>query len=121
MKSQILIYIALAIVSFIQNMAFTFTSRSRNSGDPDYHRKAAWGSNGIWLLNQIFLVKIIWKPIMEGNNYGHVAIASIIYILFTTEGSVFMMKLMLGKINVPYLSKWFLEKGSRKVGSEVKK
>jgi len=118
--NQILIYIALAVVSFIQNMAFTFTSRSRNSGDPNYHRKAAWGSNGIWLLNQIFLVKIVWEPVMSGD-WLSVLIAGIIYIIFTTEGSVFMMKLMLGHVNVPFLSKWFTEKGSRKVGANEKK
>jgi len=116
----ILTYIALAVVSFIQNMAFTFTSRSRNSGDPSYHRKAAWGSNGIWLLNQIFLVKIVWEPVMTGD-WLSVTIAGIIYVIFTTEGSVFMMKLMLGQIEVPYLSKWFTEKGARKVGADKKK
>ncbi len=42
----------LVVVSFIQNMAFTWTSRSRNSGDPAYHRFAAWSSNGVWFLAQ---------------------------------------------------------------------
>jgi putative flippase GtrA len=114
----IAIYIALALVSFIQNMAFTFTSRSRNSGDPSYHRKAAWGSNGIWLVNQIFLVKIIWEPVMSGD-WISVAIAGIIYIIFTTEGSVYMMKLMLGHHD-SWLGRLFKEEGSRKVGSNKK-
>lgn len=117
--SQIVTLILLAIVSFIQNMAFTFTSRSRNSGDPQYHRYAAWGSNGIWLLNQIFLVKIIWEPVMKGDNWTHVILASVIYIFFTTEGSVYMMKLMLGHID-NRLGRFFREKGARKVGSEKK-
>jgi hypothetical protein len=46
-----------------------------------------------------------------------VTIAGLVYIIFTTEGSVYMMKLMLGHINVPYLSDWFTEKGKRKVGA----
>jgi putative flippase GtrA len=116
---SILLLLALAAISFIQNMAFTFTSRSRNSGDPQYHRYASWGSNGIWLLNQIFLVKIVWEPVMDGN-WIQVIAAGIVYIIFTTEGSVAMMKIMLGIVNVPFLSKWFTEKGDRKVGSDKK-
>jgi hypothetical protein len=100
-------------------MAFTFTSRSRNSGDPSYHRKAAWGSNGIWLLNQIFLVKIVWEPVMNGD-WLQVTLAAIVYIAFTTEGSVYMMKLMLGHITKGALAKLFKEKGSRKVGADKK-
>ena len=115
---SVLIYVLLAAVSFVQNMAFTFTSRSRNSGDPSYHRYAAWGSNGIWLLNQIFLVKIVWEPVMKGD-WLSVGIASIIYIIVTTEGSVYMMKLMLGHINNK-LGRFFREKGSRKVGADKK-
>ena len=115
----IITFILLAVVSFIQNMAFTFTSRSRNSGDPSYHRKAAWGSNGIWLLNQVFLVKIVWEPVMSGD-WLQVFIAGIIYIIFTTEGSVYMMKLMLGKTKDSWISRLFREKGARKVGSDAK-
>lgn len=111
-----LLLLALAIVSFVQNMAFTFTSRSRNSGDPEYHRYASWGSNGIWLLNQIFLVKIIWEPVMNGD-WLQVFLAAIVYIIFTTEGSVYMMRIMLGRTKNALLNKWFAEKGSRKVGS----
>lgn len=114
---DIIIFTLLAIVSFIQNMAFTFTSRSRNSGDPNYHRKAAWLSNGIWLVNQIFLVKIIWEPVMN-SDWIQVMIAAIIYITFTTEGSVYMMKIMLGLTNKNLLSKLLKEKGSKKVGAD---
>ena len=59
-------FIVLGIVAFIQNCFFTFTSRSRNSGDPNYHRYAAWGSNGVWYICQIFFVGLIWKPMMNG-------------------------------------------------------
>lgn len=31
----------LACLAFIQNAAFTLVSRSRNSADPDFHRKCA--------------------------------------------------------------------------------
>lgn len=75
--------LALAVISFIQNMAFTFTSRSRNSGDPQYHRFASWASNGVWMVNQIFLVKIVWEPVMSGE-WMYVFLACIVYIIFTT-------------------------------------
>lgn len=104
-----------AVVSFVQNMAFTWTSRSRNSGDPNYHRYASYASNGIWFICQMFIVSIMWKPLMSGNLLL-VFIGGIIYVISTAEGSVFMMKLLLGKINVPYLTNIFVEKDKKQVG-----
>jgi len=97
--------IILAVLAFIQNMAFTLVSRSRNSADPGYHRFCAWGSNGIWFLCQVCIVKSIWSAI-EAGNYWYVLAAGIIYTLSTTEGSVFMMKRLLKT-----------EKGKRRVGA----
>ena len=108
-------YLLLILVAFIQNMAFTWTSRSRNSGDPTYHRYAAWSSNGVWFMCQLFVFKLIWEPLLNGD-YWQVAIGGFIYTLATTEGSVFMMKILLGKINIPILSKFFVEKNKRQVG-----
>jgi len=104
------------MVAFLQNMSFTWTSRSRNSGDPNYHRYAAWCSNGVWYLCQLFVVTLIWKPLLAGQ-FLQVAIGGIVYVLATTEGSVLMMKILLGHINIPYLSKFFVEKDKRKVGA----
>jgi len=113
----VLLLVLLGCVSFIQNMMFTWTSRSRNSGDPDYHRFASWGSNGVWFLAQMFIVKLMWEPLMKGD-WAIVAIGGLIYIAATTEGSVFMMRILLGK--VPWLPKWLsrllVEQGKRKVG-----
>lgn len=119
MTQYFLTLLALAFISFIQNMAFTFTSRSRQSGDPSYHGKAAVLSNGIWLLNQIFLVKVIWEPVMTGA-WFEVLLAGAIYVYFTTAGSVYMMRLMLGEKHLPYIGKYLVEKGARKVGAESK-
>lgn len=107
----------LVVVSFVQNMAFTWTSRSRNSGDPSYHRFAAWSSNGVWFLAQMTVVKIMWEPLMAGE-FWKVAIGGVFYVLSTTEGSVFMMKLLLGHLNdkYPKMSAFFMEKGKREVG-----
>ena len=113
----VLLLILLGIVSFVQNMFFTWTSRSRNSGDPDYHRYASWGSNGVWFLAQMFIVKLMWEPLMSGQ-WLIVLFGGIVYIISTTEGSVFMMKILLGQ--VPWLPKWLsillVEQGKRKVG-----
>jgi len=115
---NLLLLIPVLIVTlFIQNMAFTWTSRSRNSGDPSYHRFAAWASNGVWFIAQVFVVKLIWEPLMDGQ-FLYVAVGGIVYILSTTEGSVFMMRLLLGHETerFPRLSKFFMEKGKREVG-----
>ena len=101
----------MGIVSFFQNMAFTWTSRSRNSGNPSYHRYASILSNGIWFLCSLFIWKQVWpilqKPINDFNliDISRLIITVLIYILSTTEGSVLMMKILLKK-----------ETGDKKVG-----
>lgn len=95
----------LAGIAFVQNACFTLTSRSRNSGDPNYHRFAAWGSNGIWFICNVAIIRQIWEPIMRGD-WLYIAIAGAVYVIATAEGSVIMMK---------YLLK--TEKGKRKVGA----
>ena len=110
--SFFIILILMVVVAFFQNMAFTAVSRSRNAGDPSYHRKCAWGSNGIWIICQMF----IWSQIMpvliaSPSTWTPEAIIKIIvtlgaYTLATTEGSVLMMKILLKK-----------EKGNRRVGA----
>lgn len=95
----------LAGIAFVQNMAFTLTSRSRNSGDPGYHRLAAWGSNGVWFACYVAVLKQIWEPIMNGQ-WWYAILAGIVYTVATAEGSVLMMKILLKT-----------EKGKRKVGA----
>ncbi len=95
----------LAIVAFVQNMAFTWVSRSRNSGDPTYHRKAAYCSNGIWFLTNILIWKQVWTAIETGS-WLHLVAAGVAYCIATSEGSVFMMKRLLRS-----------EKGKQRVGA----
>ncbi len=97
----------LIVVAFIQNMAFTLVSRSRNSADPDFHRKCAWCSNGIWFLCYMFLMRSIWKDLMAGNMLP-VFLVGAAYALATAEGSVLMMKIAIMR-----------EKGKRRVGARV--
>ena len=99
---------ALAPVAFIQNMFFTLVSRSRNSQDTDYHRVCAWGSNGVWFICQVMIVKNIWTAIMAGQ-WWYAIVAGIVYSLATTEGSVLMMKRLIKS-----------EKGKRRVGANDK-
>ena len=105
MIENILILVLLAVVSYIQNMAFTWTSRSRNSGDPDYHRYASWCSNGVWFICQILIVKQIWTAINNGD-WLMIIFAGLVYVIATTEGSVKMMKILIKH-----------ETGKRKVGA----
>lgn len=100
--------LALAPVAFIQNMFFTLVSRSRNSQDTDYHRYCAWGSNGVWFICQVMIVKNIWSAIMAGQ-WWYAIMAGIVYSLATTEGSVLMMKRLIAT-----------EKGKRRVGASDK-
>lgn len=98
---------ALAPVAFVQNMFFTLVSRSRNSADPNYHRYCAWGSNGVWFICQVLIVKNVWQAIHDGN-WLYAALAGLVYALATTEGSVCMMKRLLKT-----------EKGKRRVGARA--
>ena len=96
----------LACVAFIQNMAFTASSRSRNSGDPIYHFKVALWSNGIWFICFTFIMKNIWEALLVGD-IATIAIVGLVYVLATSAGSSFMMKVLLKK-----------EKGKRQVGAK---
>ncbi len=97
--------VLLACAAFVQNMAFTWVSRSRNSGDANYHRYAALCSNGVWFLTQVFMLSQLWPALTHGD-WLRVAITGAVYIAATTEGSVLMMKILLKT-----------EKGKRKVGA----
>ena len=77
-------------------MAFTASSRSRNSGNPKYHFKIAVTSNGIWFICHILVWKQIWDSINTGN-YWMLLITGIVYVVCTSAGSSYMMKIMLKK------------------------
>jgi len=97
--------IALGLVAFVQNMAFTWVSRSRNSGDPSYHRYASICSNGIWFVTQILVWQHVWE-ITKSGDWWRLALVGAVYVLATTEGSVLMMRILLKR-----------ESGKRKVGA----
>ena len=113
---EIYLIIFMIPVFFIQSMTFTWVSRSRNSGNPTHHRMASLCSNGVWFISQMTIIKFVWKPIIDGD-WLLVVVAGTVYVLSSAEGSVFMMKVLLDKIRIPLLSKWFSEKGNKQVGA----
>lgn len=95
----------LAVIAFVQNMAFTATSRSRNGADVAYHRRVSYLSNGVWFATQVLIFGSLWQSMTTGS-YGKIALVGIVYILATTEGSAFMMARLLKR-----------ETGSRRIGA----
>lgn len=95
----------LAATAFIQNMAFTWVSRSRNGGDVGYHRMASLASNGVWFVTQILLYGSVWSALTQGA-WWRIAVTGLVYVIATTEGSCLMMRILLRT-----------EKGKRKVGA----
>lgn len=96
---------ALAAMAFVQNMAFTWVSRSRNGGDIGYHRFASWASNGVWFATQILLYSTVWNSLTTGD-WWKIAATGFVYIVATTEGSCLMMRILLRT-----------ERGKRQVGA----
>ncbi len=84
----------LGAVAFIQNMAFTWVSRSRNGGDVAYHRRASWASNGIWFFTQLLLWNVLWSKLTTGE-WWKIAVVGVVYVLATSEGSCMMMARLL--------------------------
>lgn len=84
----------LGVVAFVQNMAFTWVSRSRNGGDVGYHRRAAWASNGVWFVTQLLLWNVLWSQLTTGPLWK-LALVGIVYVAATSEGSCVMMRRLL--------------------------
>lgn len=99
---MVLALLGFAFAAFLQNMAFTWSSRSRASGDPNYHRYASWCSNGVYYITNALLTLYIVKT----GGLAALALQGVIYTIVTAEGSVWMMKILLRK-----------ETGKRKVGA----
>lgn len=88
----------------VQNAMFTWSSRSRNSGDWNYHRRAAWASNGIYFITNALVTLYIVKY----NNPLAMVLQGALYTIAASEGSVFMMRKLIKA-----------EAGKRKVGSQL--
>ena len=116
-----LVLVILFIVGFIQNMAFTAVSRSRNSGDVRHHFKTAIASNMIWFVCNFFILfGTMLKSITDGDILTSLEVLTV-YVLGTALGSSFMMMISLGKVRFPKGFKWLenhlVETGKKKVGA----
>lgn len=83
-----------AVVAFVQNMAFTWVSRSRNGGDVGYHRQAAYCSNGIWFATQLLIQGAVWSSLTTGA-FWKIALVAVVYVIATSEGSCLAMARLL--------------------------
>jgi hypothetical protein len=88
----------------LQNAAFTWVSRARNSGSIGYHAIAAVFSNGIWFVSQFLLISMVAKP---GMPLEEITLYGIVYVLGTVIGSLLMH----------WISMRYMESGNRKVGA----
>lgn len=77
-----------AFILILQNFAFTFVSRARNSGSLVRHMVAGVFSNGVWFVSQIIIFSQLYA-IMTGR-YGipKAIFTSIFYTVFTLTGSL---------------------------------
>ena len=87
--------ILLGIVAFIQNMMFTWASRSRNSGSPGYHFFAALGSNSTWFICNFFLILPKMLDVFKNGNFNDQLVVMLVYVICTSLGSCLMMKILL--------------------------
>jgi hypothetical protein len=99
-------YLAWAVLLVLQNAAFTWVSRARNSGSLGYHALAAIASNGVWFAAQFILIDQMVGIIRRGS-WVEAAAVGLFYSACTVTGSVGMH----------WLSMRYLERGTRKVGA----
>lgn len=90
--TTVLMMLAFAATCYVQNMTFTASSRSRNGGDPSYHRKAALASNGVYWITNLLLTLFIVDYVHH--NKVLLVVSGLLYTVATAEGSVLMMKLL---------------------------
>jgi hypothetical protein len=87
----------------LQNAAFTWVSRARNSTSISYHALASVCSNGVWFLN---LGLAVDKINSAWGSWGLLLLTATFYTVFTVVGSVSAHYFLMTKI----------ETGKRKVG-----
>jgi hypothetical protein len=91
---EITMLVALAFLGYIQNLGFTWASRSGNQNDPNHHRWAALCSNSIWFIVTVLVWGQIWSALTHGSIWK-VVITGIVYTISTSEGSVMGMKILI--------------------------
>lgn len=96
-----------AVLLLLQNAAFTWVSRARNSKSIGYHAFAAVFSNGIYILNQFIVVNKLVEARKSGS-LVELTIVCLFYTLFTVTGGVTMHSFLMKHV----------ERGRREIGSK---
>lgn len=94
------------ILLLLQNAAFTWVSRARNSSNLKYHAMAAVASNGVWFASQFFVIDIMMQLKVKPT-IGLAMFSALFYVSLTVFSSVYMHKLLMR----------YIEHGNRKVGA----
>jgi len=92
--SEFTMLFCIGVLGFVQNMAGTWASRSRNQQDVEHHRWAAIASNLIYFLVSILIWGQLWSSMTSGGFWKVVA-TGIVYTVSTSEGSVWMMRFLI--------------------------
>lgn len=90
-----LFLIPFAALCYLQNAAYTWSSKTRAKGTDNEHRVASWFSNGAYYIGNAVLT-IYTVRYLEGNPLLLVA-SLLIYCLATSEGSVMMKRVFAKK------------------------
>lgn len=94
-----------AFLLILQNAAFTWVSRARNSGSIGYHAIASVFSNGIFFTTNLMLIgSVVMRPNMT---------PSAIFAL----GAIYVASTVTGSVLMHIVSIRWLEAGKRKVGA----
>jgi flagellar biosynthesis component FlhA len=92
------------LLLIVQNAAFTWVSRARNSSSIAYHAVASIFSNGIFFVSQFMLIGLATHP---GMGAREVLTLGVTYIAGTVTGSLLMH----------WVALRYLERGKRRVGA----
>ena len=98
-------YALLIILVSMQQFSHTWSSRSRNSGDPKHHLLAAVFSNGIWIVSWTFITGKLFETYTSGSILGFIPFA-VVYTATASWASAGGMSYLLKR-----------ESGSRRVGA----
>lgn len=86
------------LMLLLQNAAFTWTSRARNTDSLREHGTAAFFSNSVYFANLIVGVDKIREGLLR-HNYTLLALTALFYTVFTMTGSLYSHYLLIKRKN----------------------
>jgi hypothetical protein len=99
-------YLAWGLLLILQNAAFTWVRRARNSGSVRWNAVASVFSNGVWFVGQMFIVNV-FLIVRDTGELSVIVPAALFYTAMTTAGSTASQWILLR----------FAERGKRRVGA----